>query len=122
MRGTDAMIGLLRSAGSDARAAAAGFQAVLFHVLGFAAIEATYALMTEGRVAAEFAATDAALAALPAARFPHLAEARPYLFPADLTAQFDHGLRLLLEGLVSDAQRAGRRVPAPRPGGGPYDR
>ena len=43
--------------------------------------------------------THAVLAGLPAAEYPHSAATVDHLYEPDLTAQFDHGLRLLLAGL-----------------------
>ena len=94
----DAGLGLLLGAGLKPEAAAKGYQAVLFYTLGSAAIEAPFAAAADGG-AQDQADTHAVLAGLPAAEYPHIAATVDHLYEPDLTAQFDHGLRLLLAGL-----------------------
>ena len=98
LRGLDAGLALLLAAGLDPEAAAKGYQAVLFYTLGFAALEAPFAAAPDGGVQDQ-AATHAVLAGLPAADYPTIAVAVDHLSGPDLTAQFDHGLHLLLAGL-----------------------
>ena len=98
LRGIDAGLGLLMSAGLGPEDAAKGYQAVLFYTLGFAAIEAPFAAGADGGVQDQ-ADTHAVLARLPAPDYPHVAATVDHLYGSDLTAQFDHGLRLLLAGL-----------------------
>ena len=43
--------------------------------------------------------THAVLTDLPADDYPNIAATLPHLYGPDLTAQFDHGVRLLLAGL-----------------------
>ncbi len=50
------------------------------------------------------AATQAAIAALPGDEYPNLAATSPYLYEPDLTTQFDHGLRRLLNGIAMQAR------------------
>ncbi len=99
-RGIDAGLGLLLSAGFSEADAAWGYQAVLFYALGFAALEAPFAAAPDGGVAQQ-ASTREALAALPPDRYPHVAATLPHLYGADLTAQFDYGLRTMIAGLAS---------------------
>ncbi|MGY1985688.1 TetR/AcrR family transcriptional regulator [Blastococcus sp. SYSU DS0669] len=98
LHGFDAGLGLLLTAGLDPAAAAKGYQAVLFYTLGFAALEAPFAASPDGGVQDQ-ADTHSVLARLPADHYPHIAATVDHLYGADLTAQFDHGLRLLLGGL-----------------------
>ncbi len=98
MHGIDAGLGLLLTAGLDPESAAKGYQAVLFYTLGFAAIEAPFTAAPDGGVRDQ-ADTHAVLAGLPAEEYPHIAATIAHLYGPDLTAQFDHGLRLLLAGL-----------------------
>ena len=97
-RGMDAGLGLLMSAGLPPREAALGYQAVLFYTLGFAALEAPFAATPDGG-AAQQAETHRSLAELPREQFPHIAATAEHLYGPDLTAQFDHGLRLMIAGL-----------------------
>jgi TetR/AcrR family tetracycline transcriptional repressor len=98
LRGVDAGLGLLLSAGLGPEDAAKGYQAVLFYTLGFAAIEAPFAAAAD-RGVQDQADTHAVLARLPPSDYPHIAATVDHLYGPDLTAQFDHGLRLLLAGL-----------------------
>ncbi len=98
LHGMDAGLGLLLRAGLEPEAAAKGYQAVLFYTLGSAAIEAPFAAAADGG-AQDQADTHAVLARLPAPDYPHIAATVDHLYGPDLTAQFDHGLRLLLAGL-----------------------
>jgi len=98
LRGVDAGLGLLLATGLEPEAAATGYQAVLFYTLGFAALEAPFAATPDGGVQDQ-ATTHAVLAGLPAADYPHIAATVDHLYGPDLTAQFDHGVRLLLAGL-----------------------
>ena len=98
LHGLDAGLGLLLATGLEPEAAAKGYQAVLFYTLGFAALEAPFAATPDGGVQDQ-AATHAVLARLPAADYPHIAATVDHLYGPDLTAQFDHGLHLLLAGL-----------------------
>ncbi len=98
LHGLDAGLGLLLAAGLDPEAAAKGYQAVLFYTLGFAALEAPFAAAPDGGVHDQ-ADTHAVLADLPADDYPNIAATLPHLYGPDLTAQFDHGVRLLLAGL-----------------------
>jgi AcrR family transcriptional regulator len=113
-RGIDAGLSLLLSAGLTARDAAHGYQAVLFYVLGFAVLEAPFSAAPD-RGAAQQRETQEALAALPADDYPHVAATVEHLYTPDLDGQFDHGLRLLLDGLRS---RAAPVRPAPGPAAG----
>ncbi len=99
LRGIDAGLGLLLAAGLEPEAAAKGYQALLFYTLGFAALEAPFAASPDGGVRDQ-ADTHAVLARLPADDYPHVAATLAHLYGPDLTAQFDHGLRLLLAGLA----------------------
>ncbi|MGY1637243.1 TetR/AcrR family transcriptional regulator [Geodermatophilus sp. SYSU D00742] len=119
LRGLDAGLGLLLGAGMDPEAAAKGYQAVLFYTLGFAALEAPFAASSDGGVQDQ-AETQAVLARLPVEQYPHVAATVEHLYGPDLTAQFDHGLRLLLAGLrahLPAAEDGGDC--APRPPGSP---
>ncbi|MGY1722195.1 TetR/AcrR family transcriptional regulator [Blastococcus sp. SYSU DS0533] len=98
LQGLDAGLGLLLTAGLAPTAAAAGYQAVLFYTLGFAALEAPFAASPDGGVQDQ-TDTQAVLARLPSDHYPHIAATVDHLYGPDLTAQFDHGLRLMLEGL-----------------------
>ena len=98
LHGLDAGLGLLLATGLEPEAAAKGYQAVLFYTLGFAALEAPFAATPDGGVRDQ-AATHAVLAGLPAADYPNIAATVDHLYGPDLTAQFDHGLHLLLAGL-----------------------
>ena len=98
LRGLDAGLGMLLTAGMGAEAAAKGYQSVLFYALGFAAIEAPLAATPDGGVQDQ-ADTHAVLAGLPADDYPNIAATLPHLYGPDLTVQFDHGLELLLAGL-----------------------
>ena len=98
LHGLDAGLGLLLATGLEPEAAAKGYQAVLFYTLGFAALEAPFAATPDGGVQDQ-AATHAVLAGLPSADYPHIAATVDHLYGPDLTAQFDHGVRLLLAGL-----------------------
>ncbi len=98
LRGIDAGLGLLLATGLAPEATAKGYQAVLFYTLGFAALEAPFAATPDGGVQDQ-ADTHAVLAELPVADYPHIAATVEHLYGPDLTAQFDHGLRLLLAGL-----------------------
>ena len=109
LRGIDAGLGLLLAGGLSPEAAAKGYQAVLFYTLGFAALEAPFAASPDGGVQDQ-ADTHAVLAGLPADDYPHVAATRAHLYGPDLTAQFDHGLRLLLAGL-STQPGAGQLAP-----------
>ena len=106
LRGIDAGLGLLLAGGLDPESAAKGHQAVLFYTLGFAALEAPFAAAPDGG-ARDQAATHAVLAALPAEDHPHIAASIAHLYGPDLTAQFDHGLRLLITGLHAQARTVG---------------
>ncbi len=106
LHGIDAGLGLLLTAGLDPESAAKGYQAVLFYTLGFAAIEAPFAAAPDGGVRDQ-ADTHAVLAGLPAEEYPHIAATIAHLYGPDLTAQFDHGLRLLLAGLQAKSRTAG---------------
>jgi AcrR family transcriptional regulator len=97
LRGLDAGLGLLLAAGLDPEAAAKGYQAVLFYTLGFAALEAPFAAADGG--VQDQADTHAVLARLPAEQYPHVAATLEHLYGSELTAQFDHGLQLVLTGL-----------------------
>ena len=98
LRGMDAGLGLLLAAGFEPESAAKGYQAVLFYTLGFAALEAPFAASPDGGVQDQ-ADTHTVLAGLPVDDYPHVAATLAHLYGPDLTAQFDHGLRLLLAGL-----------------------
>jgi AcrR family transcriptional regulator len=98
-RGMDAGVGLLLAEGLEPPEAARSYQAVLFYTLGFAVLEAPFAAADDGG-RADQAATQAAIAALPAEEYPNLAVTSRCLYEPDLTAQFDHGLRRLLEGVA----------------------
>jgi AcrR family transcriptional regulator len=106
LRGIDAGLGLLLAGGLDPESAAKGYQAVLFYTLGFAALEAPFAAAPDGG-ARDQAATRAVLAALPAEDHPHIAASIAHLYGPDLTAQFDHGLRLLITGLQAQSRTVG---------------
>jgi AcrR family transcriptional regulator len=106
LHGIDAGLGLLLAGGLDPGAAAKGYQAVLFYTLGFAALEAPFAAAPDGG-AQDQADTHAVLAALPAEDYPHVAATIAHLYGPDLTAQFDHGLRLLITGLHAQARTVG---------------
>jgi AcrR family transcriptional regulator len=106
LHGIDAGLGLLLSAGLGPESAAKGYQAVLFYTLGFAALEAPFAAAPDGG-ARDQAATHAVLAALPAEDYPHIAASIAHLYGPDLTAQFDHGLRLLITGLQAQSRSVG---------------
>jgi TetR/AcrR family tetracycline transcriptional repressor len=106
-RGMDAGVGLLRGAGLSRREAAHDYQAVLFYALGFAVLEAPFAAAVDGG-RADQEATQRAIKALPPHDYPHLAAASSFLYDADLTTQFDHGLRLLLDGVARHAEMASR--------------
>ena len=97
-RGIDAGLGLLLSCGLTPRDAARGYQAVLFYALGFAVLEAPFSAAPD-RGAEQQRQTQAALAALPAEDYPHVAATAEHLYTPDLEGQFDYGLRLLLDGL-----------------------
>ncbi len=112
LHGIDAGLGLLLSAGLDPESAAKGYQAVLFYALGFAALEAPFAAAPDGG-ARDQADTQAVLAALPAEDYPHIAVTIAHLYGPDLTAQFDHGLRLLITGLQAQSRTVGA-VPGSR--------
>jgi AcrR family transcriptional regulator len=112
LRGIDAGLGLLLAGGLDPESAAKGYQAVLFYTLGFAALEAPFAAAPDGG-ARDQAATRAVLAALPAEDHPHIAASIAHLYGPDLTAQFDHGLRLLITGLQAQSRTVGA-VPGTR--------
>ena len=119
LRGLDAGLGLLLAAGLDPEAAAKGYQAVLFYTLGFAALEAPFAAAPDGG-AQDQADTHAVLTRLPAEQYPQIAATVDHLYGPDLTAQFDHGLRLLLAGLRAQPATAGSTsthgtTPGPRP-------
>ncbi len=103
MHGIDAGLGLLLAGGLDPESAAKGYQAVLFYTLGFAALEAPFAAAPDGG-AQDQADTHVVLAALPGEEYPHIAEAIAHLYGPDLTAQFDHGLRLLITGLEAQSR------------------
>jgi TetR/AcrR family tetracycline transcriptional repressor len=90
----------MRSAGLSPRDAALGYQAVLFYALGFAVLEAPFAAAADGGAEQQLQ-TQRALAALPAADFPHVAATVQHLYTPDLDGQFDYGLGLLLDGLRS---------------------
>ncbi len=98
LRGIDAGLRLLLTAGLGPEAAAKAYQAVLFYTLGFAALEAPFAATTDGGVQDQ-ADTRAELAGLPAGDYPNIAATSDHLYGPDFTAQFDHGLQLLLAGL-----------------------
>ncbi len=112
MHGMDAGLGLLLAAGFEAEAAAKGYQAVLFYTLGFATLEAPFAASPDGGVQDQ-ADTHAVLAGLSADDYPHISATVVHLYGPDLTAQFDHGLRLLLAGLSA---QQGTAESAPGPG------
>jgi AcrR family transcriptional regulator len=112
LHGIDAGLGLLLSAGLDPESAAKGYQAVLFYTLGFAALEAPFAAAPDGG-AQDQADTHAVLAALPREDYPHIAATIAHLYGPDLTAQFDHGLRLLITGLEAQSRTVGA-VPGSR--------
>lgn len=104
-RGIDAGLGVLLSAGLSPRDAALGYQAVLFYTLGFAVLEAPFAAAADGG-AAQQAATQRSLSALSSEDYPHIAATVEDLYGPDLTAQFDHGLRLLIAGLEHSRESA----------------
>ncbi len=101
--GMDAGVGLLLAEGLDPPEAARSYQAVLFYTLGSAVLEAPFAAADDGG-RADQAATQAAIAALPGDEYPNLAATSRYLYEPDLTAQFDHGLRRLLNGIAVHAR------------------
>ncbi len=103
LHGIDAGLGLLLTAGLDPESAAKGYQAVLFYTLGFAALEAPFAAAPDGG-ARDQGDTHAVLAALPAEDYPNIAATIAHLYGPDLTAQFDHGLRLLIAGLRAQSR------------------
>jgi AcrR family transcriptional regulator len=113
-RGIDAALGLLLSAGLSEEDAAYGYQAVLFHALGFAVLEAPFAAAPDGG-AAQQAQTHRALAGLPAERYPSIAATIEHLYGPDLDIQFDYGLRLLITAL---ATKVPERVRPPTTSGG----
>jgi AcrR family transcriptional regulator len=106
LRGIDAGLGLLLTAGLDPESAARGYQAVLFYTLGHAALEVPFAAAPDGG-AKDQAETHAVLAALPAENHPHIAATIDHLYGPDLTAQFDHGLGLLISGLQAQCRTVG---------------
>jgi hypothetical protein len=103
LRGMEAGLGLLLAAGFEPETAAKGYQAVLFYTLGFAALEAPFAASPDGGVQDQ-ADTHAVLAGLSADDYPHISATVAHLYRPDLTAQFDHGLRLLIAGLSVQAR------------------
>jgi TetR/AcrR family tetracycline transcriptional repressor len=105
-RGMDAGVGLLLAAGLPPHEAARSYQALLFYTLGFAVLEAPFATAPDGG-RADQAATQQAIEALAPEQYPNLAATSRHLYDADLSAQFDHGLRLLLDGHAGTAWHGG---------------
>ncbi|HSA50559.1 MAG TPA: TetR/AcrR family transcriptional regulator [Yinghuangia sp.] len=98
MRWGDAVLGVLASAGFDARQRVVAFRALLAYVFGALQVEYYGPLPGPGT---------AALAALDPDQFPHLADTAREARDMGVDEEFGGGLRLLLSGLAADA-RAGQ--------------
>jgi TetR/AcrR family transcriptional regulator, tetracycline repressor protein len=95
---TEQALGLLRQAGFSDADAARAYQALLFHTLGHAALEAPYAALGPARAADELTASRLMYQSLPAGRYPNTIAVAPYLY-GSLDEQFAYGLDRLLDGL-----------------------
>jgi TetR/AcrR family tetracycline transcriptional repressor len=96
------VLGLLRQARFGDQDAARAYQALLFHTLSHAMLEAPYTALGPERAAAELAASRLTLASLPASRYPNTAAVASHLYQS-LDEQFAYGLDRLLDGLGLEA-------------------
>ena len=109
----DRLLGILRSAGLGGAQLGLAYQAIFNWAIGFAAADSRVARSGSDRQSLEEqqAVVSAMLAALPADRYPNLVITFDYANELTPDAQFEFGLRAMLDGIAAALKRQRTEMP-----------